>query len=64
MATFCCTATVGAEEFEAMVREGAEEATAALRVLARLGPAADHPELIELPEGRYLKGLLLQRDAD
>ncbi len=64
MATFCCTATVGAEEFEAMVREGAEEAAAALTVLARLGPAADHPERIELPESRYLKGLLLQRDAD
>ena len=64
MATFCCTATVGAEEFEAMVREGAEEAAAALTVLARLGAAADHPERIELPESRYLKGLLLQRDAD
>ncbi len=63
MATFCCTATVGAEEFEAMVREGAEEAAAALTVLARLGPAADHPERLELPESRYLKGLLLQRDA-
>ena len=64
MATFCCTATVGAEEFESMVRDGAEEAVAALTVLARLGPAADHPERIELPESRYLKGLLLQRDAD
>jgi 23S rRNA (cytosine1962-C5)-methyltransferase len=64
MATFCCTATVGAEEFEAMVREGAEEATAGLTVLARLGPAADHPERIELPESRYLKGLLLRRDTD
>lgn len=64
MATFCCTATITAEEFEAMVREGAEEAAAALTVLARLGPSADHPERLELPESRYLKGLLLQRDDD
>lgn len=63
MATFCCTATVGAEEFEALVREGAEEAAAGLRILARLGPGLDHPERLELPESRYLKGLLLERET-
>ncbi len=63
MATFCCTATIGAEEFEALAREGAEEAVAGLRVLARLGPATDHPERLELPESRYLKGLLLERET-
>ncbi len=61
MLTFSCSFAIGPEEFEAIVREGAEEAGVELRVLGRPGPAADHPEVLAFPESRYLKGLLLER---
>jgi 23S rRNA (cytosine1962-C5)-methyltransferase len=59
--TFSCSFAMSVAEFEEVVRGAAEEAAAALRVLGRPGPAADHPELAELPESRYLKGWLLER---
>jgi 23S rRNA (cytosine1962-C5)-methyltransferase len=61
MLTFSCSFAIGPEEFEAIVRDGAEEAGVELRVLGRPGPAADHPEVLAFPESRYLKGLLLER---
>lgn len=59
--TFSCSFTLNAEEFESLVRRGAEEAEVETAVLGRPGPAADHPEVLDLPESRYLKGLLLAR---
>lgn len=61
--TFCCTFAVDAGEFESAVRTGAEEASASVRVLARPGQGPDHTEILELPESRYLKGLLLEVEA-
>lgn len=58
--TFSCSFAIDDAAFEAIVREAAEEAEVEARVLARPGPAADHPELLALPESRYLKGLLLE----
>ncbi len=58
--TFTCSHAVSDESFEALVREGAEEARVELRVLGRPGPAPDHPERLALPESRYLRGLLVE----
>jgi 23S rRNA (cytosine1962-C5)-methyltransferase len=60
LATFSCSYHVDDTTFEATCREAATDAGARLRVLARLGPAPDHPVLLTVPETRYLKGLLLE----
>ncbi|MDQ7006904.1 MAG: class I SAM-dependent rRNA methyltransferase [Acidobacteriota bacterium] len=62
--TFSCSFAVSQEAFESAVRAGAEEAGVRLAVLGRPGPAPDHPEALEVPESRYLRGLLLERRAE
>lgn len=62
--SFSCSFNVSPEAFEGAAREAAAEAQAIVRLLGRPGAAADHPELLELPESRYLKGLLLERLSD
>jgi 23S rRNA (cytosine1962-C5)-methyltransferase len=47
--------------FQKIVAGAAADAGASLVLRERLFAAADHPILIEYPEGEYLKGLLLQR---
>lgn len=59
--SFSCSFAVSDAEFEAIVREAAEEAGAFVRIVGRPGPGPDHPERLDLPESRYLKGLLLER---
>jgi 23S rRNA (cytosine1962-C5)-methyltransferase len=60
LATFSCSYHVDETTFEATCREAASDAGVRLRVLDRLGQAADHPTLLTVPETRYLKGLLLE----
>jgi 23S rRNA (cytosine1962-C5)-methyltransferase len=60
LATFSCSYHVSPDLFEAICRDAAADAGVALRVLALLGQAPDHPVLLGVPETRYLKGLLLQ----
>lgn len=59
--SFSCSFAIDAADFETAARDGAEEAATTVRVLGRPGAAPDHPELLQLPESRYLKGLLLAR---
>jgi 23S rRNA (cytosine1962-C5)-methyltransferase len=60
LATFSCSHHVSPTFFEEICREAATDAGIRLRVLARLGPPADHPVLLTVPETSYLKGLLLE----
>jgi 23S rRNA (cytosine1962-C5)-methyltransferase len=60
LATFSCSYHVDETTFEATCREAAADAGVRLRILDRLGQAADHPGLLTVPETRYLKGLLLE----
>jgi 23S rRNA (cytosine1962-C5)-methyltransferase len=60
LATFSCSYHVDDTTFEATCREAAADAGVRLRVLARLGQAPDHPVVLNVPETRYLKGLLLE----
>ncbi|MCB9185618.1 MAG: class I SAM-dependent rRNA methyltransferase [Flavobacteriales bacterium] len=57
--TFSCSQVVSPELFEKTVLSAAINAGRNVRVLQRLGHAADHPVNIFHPEGEYLKGLLL-----
>ena len=59
LATFSCSHHVSAETFEAICRDAAADAGVSLSLVARLSQGSDHPELLTVPESRYLKGLLL-----
>lgn len=61
--TFSCSFSLSPQEFEAVVRAAAEEAETEVEILDRPGPSSDHPEVLDLPESRYLKGLLLARSG-
>jgi 23S rRNA (cytosine1962-C5)-methyltransferase len=57
--TFSCSQVISPETFEKTVYSAALNAGRNVRVLKRLGHAADHPVNIYHPEGEYLKGLML-----
>jgi 23S rRNA (cytosine1962-C5)-methyltransferase len=53
--TCSCTGLVGEADFLEMLRRAAWQAGRTVQVLRLSGAAADHPFLIHVPEGRYLK---------
>lgn len=57
--TFSCSQVVNPELFEKTVYSAAINAGREVRVLHRIGHAADHPVSLFHPEGEYLKGLVL-----
>ncbi len=60
--TFSCSGAVSADLFQKIVAGAAADAGLPVRLVARLGPAEDHPVLLSFPEGDYLKGLLCAVD--
>jgi len=60
LATFSCSHHLADAAFEEVCRQAGADAGVTLRVLDRLSQAPDHPELLTVPETRYLKGLLLE----
>jgi len=56
--TYSCSGGIGIELFQTIVAGAAIDAGVGGRILKRLGPAADHPVLLDFPEGDYLKGLI------
>jgi 23S rRNA (cytosine1962-C5)-methyltransferase len=61
--TFSCSVHFRGEDFLRAVRIAASRARRNFRLLRRLGPGADHPNLLGHNEGEYLTGFLLA-DAD
>ena len=57
---FSCSHHVGPDLFRKVVFGASLDAGRSLRVLATLGPPADHPVSLDHPEGTYLNGLLLE----
>ena len=57
---FSCSHQVGPDLFRKVVFGASLDAGRSLRVLATLGPPADHPVSLDHPEGAYLSGLLLE----
>jgi 23S rRNA (cytosine1962-C5)-methyltransferase len=61
LATFSCSSGVNADLFQKIVAGAAADAGVSCSIDQRFHAAADHPVLLEFPEGEYLKGLLLTR---
>ena len=61
LATFSCSGGISAELFQKIVAGAAADAGISATIDDRFAAAADHPVLLEFPEGEYLKGLLLRK---
>jgi 23S rRNA (cytosine1962-C5)-methyltransferase len=46
--------------FTAMLADAARDSGRRIQFIAAMGAAADHPELLNVPETGYLKGMLLR----
>ncbi|MGH7607551.1 MAG: class I SAM-dependent rRNA methyltransferase, partial [Gemmatimonadales bacterium] len=61
--TSSCSYHVGRDVFLAMLADAARDSGRRMEVLAITGAAGDHPELLNVPETGYLKGVLLRAVA-
>jgi 23S rRNA (cytosine1962-C5)-methyltransferase len=60
--TASCSFHVRLPDFLAMLSEAAGDSGRRIRVCRILGPGADHPEVLTIPETGYLKGALLEAE--
>lgn len=60
LATYCRSTTTSAAEFEETVARAVVAAGREARIFARTAQPFDFPVLLNFPESRYLKGLILQ----
>lgn len=60
LGTASCSFHVSESDFYTMLRDSASDAGRNVRILERRGASSDHPELLALPESRYLKYALLE----
>ena len=58
--TSSCSYHVTRDVFNAMLADAARDSGRRIQFLAATGAAADHPELLNVPETGYLKGVLLR----
>jgi len=58
--TCSCSYHVGRDVFQAMVADAARDSGRRLQQITVCGAAGDHPELVNVPETGYLKGVLLR----
>ncbi|MDP1693777.1 MAG: class I SAM-dependent methyltransferase [Burkholderiaceae bacterium] len=61
--TFSCSGGIGAELFHKIVAGAGLDAEVDGLLLDRLAGACDHPTTINFPEGEYLKGLVVLKQA-
>ncbi len=61
--TFSCSGGIGPELFHKVVAGAGLDAEVDGHLLQRLEAAPDHPTTIRFPEGQYLKGLAIVRNA-
>lgn len=60
--TCSCTGLVGESDFVESVRRAAYQAGRTLQIMRIAGAGADHPFLLSVPEGRYLKAVFCRVD--
>jgi 23S rRNA (cytosine1962-C5)-methyltransferase len=58
--TSSCSYHVSRDVFTAMLADAARDSGRRIQFIAAMGAAADHPELLNVPETGYLKGMLLR----
>ncbi|MHB1292249.1 MAG: class I SAM-dependent rRNA methyltransferase [Sulfuricella sp.] len=61
LATFSCSGGVTADLFQKILAGSALDAGVTAQIVGRFAADADHPAVLNFPEGEYLKGLLLRR---
>jgi 23S rRNA (cytosine1962-C5)-methyltransferase len=61
--TSSCSYHVSRDIFHAMLADAARDSGRRMQVLAATGAASDHPELLNVPETGYLKGVLVRAMA-
>jgi 23S rRNA (cytosine1962-C5)-methyltransferase len=61
--TFSCSGGIGVELFHKIVASAGLDAGVDGAILQRLGGACDHPMTVNFPEGEYLKGLVIMKNA-
>jgi 23S rRNA (cytosine1962-C5)-methyltransferase len=60
LCTFSCSYHVDATMFREMLWSAAADSGRTMRFVETRGQAADHPEIVQIPETSYLKGAILQ----
>ena len=60
LGTASCSFHVSENDFYLMLIDAAKDSGRTVRVLERRGQSLDHPELLQLPESRYLKYAILE----
>ena len=60
LGTASCSFHVSESDFYGMLRDSASDAGRTVRILERRAQSSDHPEILGLPESRYLKYALLE----
>jgi 23S rRNA (cytosine1962-C5)-methyltransferase len=58
LVTCTCSGQVGAELFQKVIFEAADDANRDVQIVAKLLQSPDHPILLSFPESEYLKGLV------
>jgi 23S rRNA (cytosine1962-C5)-methyltransferase len=61
--TSSCSYHVTRDIFNAMLVDAARDSGRRIQFLAATGASSDHPELLNVPETGYLKGVLLSAPA-
>jgi 23S rRNA (cytosine1962-C5)-methyltransferase len=60
LATFSCSGAMTQDLFDSMLADAAHDAGRDFQIIARTRQGADHPVLLNFPEGAYLKGVILR----
>lgn len=60
LCSFSCSFHIGTALFREMLEDAAADAGRPMRWIEARGQAADHPEIVQIPESIYLKGAILQ----
>ena len=60
LATFSCSGAMMTELFDKVLAEAAQDAGRDFQMIARTRQGADHPVLLNFPEGMYLKGAIIR----
>jgi 23S rRNA (cytosine1962-C5)-methyltransferase len=60
LCSFSCSFHISTAVFREMLDDAAADAGRPLRWIEARGQAADHPEIVQIPESIYLKGAVLQ----
>ena len=63
LATFSCSGGISPDLFQKIVAGAALDARANALVVGRFAASADHPVALNFPQGDYLKGLLVRKNA-